>query len=51
MLRRAAKGTKIVLIPLPPAAGRAIDRAIGARSSEPILPNSRGARIDRHAAM
>jgi integrase/recombinase XerD len=42
--------TKTVLIPLPPAAGRAIDRAIGARSRGPILLNARGARMDRHAA-
>jgi integrase/recombinase XerD len=46
----AAKGTKVVLIPLPPAAGRAIDRAIGPRASGPILLNSRGARMDGHAA-
>ena len=44
------QGTKIALIPLPPAAGRAIDRAMGARASGPILPSSRGARMDRHAA-
>jgi site-specific recombinase XerD len=44
------KGTKTVLIPLPPAAGRAIDRAIGTRTDGPILLNSRGARMDRHAA-
>jgi integrase len=50
VLRLCSKGTKIVLIPLPPAVGRAIDRAIGARTSGPILLNSRGARMDRHAA-
>ena len=44
------KGTTVVLVPLPPAAGRAIDRAIAARASGPILLNSRGARMDRHAA-
>ncbi len=44
------KGTKVVLVPLPPAVGRAIDTAIGARGSGPILLNSRGARMDRHAA-
>ena len=38
------------MIPLPPAVGRAIDRAIGTRTRGPILLNSRGARIDRHAA-
>jgi integrase/recombinase XerD len=50
VLRVCDKGTKIVLIPLPPAVGRAIDRAIGTRSSGPILLNSRGTRMDRHAA-
>ena len=43
------KGTKIVLVPLPPAVGRAIDRATGSRPRGPILL-SRGARMDRHAA-
>jgi integrase len=41
---------KVVLIPLPPAVGRAIDTAIGIRASGPVLLNSRGARMDRHAA-
>jgi integrase/recombinase XerD len=50
VLRVCGKGTKVVLIPLPPAVGRAIDRAIGARTGGPILVNSRGARMDRHAA-
>src|SRR5215472_5370066 len=50
VLRVCGKGTKIVLVPLPPAVGRAIDQAIAARTSEPILLNSRGARMDRHAA-
>ena len=50
VLRVYGKGTKVVLVPLPPAVGRAIDRAIGGRSSGPILLNSRGARMDRHAA-
>ena len=44
------KGTKIVLVPLPPAVGRAIGRAIDRRARGPILLNSRGARTDRHAA-
>jgi integrase/recombinase XerD len=44
------KGTKIVLLPLPPAVGRAIDQAAGLRARGPILPNTRGARMDRHAA-
>jgi integrase/recombinase XerD len=50
VLRVCGKGTKIVLVPLPPAVGRAIDRAIGLRDRGPILLNSRGARMDRHAA-
>lgn len=50
MLRVCVKGTKIVLVPLPPAVGRAIDRAIGSRTSGPILLNSRGARMDRYVA-
>jgi integrase/recombinase XerD len=50
VLRVCGKGAKIVLIPLPPAVGRAIDRSIGARASDPILLNTRGARMDRHAA-
>jgi integrase/recombinase XerD len=50
VLRVCGKGTKVVLVPLPPAVGRAIDRSIGARTSGPILLNSRGTRMDRHAA-
>ena len=50
VLRVCGKGTKVVLIPLPPAVGRAIDRAVGGRSGGPILLNSRGTRMDRHAA-
>jgi integrase len=44
------QGTEIVLVPLPPAAGRAIDQAAGDRMHGPVLLNSRGARMDRHAA-
>ena len=50
VLRVCGKGTKMVQIPLPPAVGRAIDQAIGARTGGPILLNSRGTRMDRHAA-
>jgi integrase/recombinase XerD len=50
VLRVCGKGTKVVRIPLPPAVGRAIDRSIGSRTHGPILLNSRGARMDRHAA-
>ena len=44
------KGTKIVLVPPPPAVGRAIDRAAASRARGPIPLNTRGARMDRHAA-
>jgi integrase/recombinase XerD len=44
------QGTKVVLALLAPAVGRAIDTAIGARTGGPILLNSRGVRMDRHAA-
>ena len=50
VLRVCGKGTKVVLIPLPPAVGRAIDRAVGVRTGGPILLNNRGTRMDRHAA-
>ena len=50
VLRVCGKGTKIVLVPLPPAVGRAIDRAAASRVRGPILLNTRGARMDRHAA-
>jgi integrase/recombinase XerD len=50
VLQACGKGSKTVLIPLPPAVGRAIDRSIGTRTGGPILLNSRGARMDRHAA-
>jgi integrase/recombinase XerD len=41
---------KVVLVPLPPAVGRATDRAVSGRSAGPILLNNRGTRMDRHAA-
>ena len=50
VLRVCGKGTKIVLVPLPPAVGRAIDRAVADRTDGPVLLNGRGARMDRHAA-
>jgi integrase/recombinase XerD len=50
VLRVCGKGGKVVLIPLPPAVGRAIDRAVAGRASGPILRNRRGARMNRHAA-
>ena len=50
VLRVCGKGTKVVLVPLPPAVGRAIDRATGDRIRGPILLNTRGSPMDRHAA-
>jgi integrase/recombinase XerD len=50
VLRVHGKGSKIVLVPLPPEVGRAIDRAVSDRTSGPILLNARGARMHRHAA-
>lgn len=40
----------MVLVPLPLAVGRPIERAVGERVSGPILLNTRGTRMDRHAA-
>jgi integrase/recombinase XerD len=37
VLRVCGKGAKIVLVPLPPAVGRAIDRAVGSRTLGSIL--------------
>lgn len=50
VLRVVGKGGKIVLVPLPPAVGRAVDRAVDGRDRGPILLNRRGTRMDRHAA-
>jgi integrase/recombinase XerD len=50
VLRVRGKGGKVVLVPLPPAVGRAIDRATDHRDSGPVLLNSHGTRMDRHSA-
>ena len=50
VLRVRGKGGKVVLIPLPPAVARAVDRAIADRPEGPLLLNVRGGRMDRHAA-
>jgi integrase/recombinase XerD len=50
VLRVRGKGGKVVLVPLPPAVSRAVDRAAGERSTGPLLLNRRGVRMDRHAA-
>ncbi|WP_211588985.1 tyrosine-type recombinase/integrase [Allorhizocola rhizosphaerae] len=50
VLRVYGKGNKTVLVPLPPAVGRAIERVVGERASGSILLNQCGRRMDRHAA-
>ena len=50
VLRVCGKGTKVVLVPLPPAVSRALDQATGIRTRGPILLNGHGARMDRYAA-
>jgi integrase/recombinase XerD len=44
------KGAKVALVPLPPAVGRAVDRAVDDRQDGPVLLNRRGRRMDRHCA-
>src|SRR5262249_55384059 len=50
VLRVCGKGAKVVLIPLPPAVGRAIDQAVGTRTGGSILLNTRRTRMDPPAA-
>ena len=50
MLKVHGKGEKTALVPLPPAVGRAVDRAVEGRIAGPILRNRAGRRRDRHAA-
>jgi site-specific recombinase XerD len=51
VLRVHGKGDKIVLVPLPPAVDRAIERSIDDRTAGPILLTLRGTtRMDRHCA-
>jgi integrase/recombinase XerD len=50
VLRVCRSGTKVVLVPLPPAVGRVIDQAVATRVRGPVLLTTRGARMDRHAA-
>lgn len=44
------KGGKVVVVPLAPRTARAIDLAVGERCEGPILVDSAGRRMDRHAA-
>jgi integrase/recombinase XerD len=44
------KGGKVVTIPLAPRTARAIDLAVGEQAEGPIFQNTRGQRLDRHAA-
>ncbi len=50
VLRVRGKGGKVVLVPLPRAVSRAVDRAAGERPGGPLLLNMCGVRMDRHAA-
>lgn len=50
VLRVWGKGDKIALVPLPPAVGRAIERAVDDRFAGPILRSRTGNRMDRHCA-
>lgn len=50
VLRVHGKGDKVVLVPLPPAVGRAIDRSADRRQAGPLLRNRTVSRMDRHGA-
>jgi site-specific recombinase XerD len=50
VLKVRGKGGKTVLVPLPPAVARAVDRAVGYRAGGPLLLNRYDARMDRQAA-
>ncbi|TDO47700.1 phage integrase family protein [Kribbella sp. VKM Ac-2527] len=50
VLRVCGKGGKVVLVPLPPAVSRAIERAIDDRVTGPILLTRRATPMDRHCA-
>jgi len=49
VLRVVGKGHKVVLVPLPPAVARAVDRATDGRAAGPLLLNTQGKIAARHA--
>ena len=50
VLRVCRNGDKVVLVPLPPAVSRALERSIDERTAGAVLLTSRGTRTDRHCA-
>jgi integrase len=50
VLKVRGKGRKTVLVPLPPAVARAVDRAAAGRTGGPLLRNRYSPRMDRQAA-
>jgi integrase len=50
VLKVGGKGGKVVLVPLPPAVARAVERATGGRTTGPLLLSRCGSRMDRHGA-
>jgi integrase/recombinase XerD len=48
MTRAKLRIVLTVLVPLPPAVGRALDRAVDNRIAGAISLNQRGRRMDRH---
>lgn len=50
VLRVCGKGSKVVLVPLPPAVARSLDRAVAERCAGPVLRSRTGHRMDRHCA-
>jgi integrase len=50
VLKVRGKGAKKVLVPLPPAVARAVDRAVAGRTTGPLLLNRYQTRMDRQAA-
>lgn len=50
VLKVCGKGSKVVLVPLPPAVARALDRATTERDTGPVLRSRTGHRMDRHCA-